>query len=88
MSMMLREEDRELAARVGVVLRGMRERAGLSQRRLAEILDVTPAHVAHMERGRCLPGVARLFGFVKACGASCAEFDAALSTVAREGHAA
>ncbi len=46
---------------LGSAIKKARVEKGLSQEQLAEILDVTPTHVKHMESGRRNPSVEILF---------------------------
>jgi transcriptional regulator with XRE-family HTH domain len=52
----------------GQILRESRLRAGLSQRRLAELAGVTQPTIARMERGSIRPTFERLLELVRACG--------------------
>ncbi len=52
----------------GQILRESRLRAGLSQRRLAELAGVTQPTVARIERGLIQPTFERLLELVRACG--------------------
>ena len=46
---------------LGSVIKSARVKKGISQEQLAEMLDVTPTHVKHMESGRRKPSVEILF---------------------------
>ena len=52
----------------GQILKESRLRAGLSQRRLAELAGVTQPTVARIERGLIQPTFERLLELVRACG--------------------
>ena len=52
---------KSLAKRIGSRLRARREARGLSQAKLAELVDVTPNFIGLLERGEKMPTVARLF---------------------------
>ncbi|HEX3298817.1 MAG TPA: helix-turn-helix transcriptional regulator [Actinomycetota bacterium] len=52
----------------GQILREGRLRAGLSQRRLAELAGATQPTVARIERGSIQPTFERLLELVRACG--------------------
>jgi transcriptional regulator with XRE-family HTH domain len=52
----------------GQILRESRLRAGLSQRRLAELAGVTQPTIARMEGGLIQPTFERLLELVRACG--------------------
>ena len=49
-----------LKQRIGIRLRSMRERAGLTQERLAALVDRTPETISNIERGHTLPSLATL----------------------------
>ena len=51
--------DRE--RRLGETIQKARRKRGLPQEQLAEQLDITPAHLKHIENGRRLPSVPVLF---------------------------
>lgn len=53
-------EDRELASALGARIRALRHRRGLSLRELARRLEVSPATLSQLERGRVGVTVARL----------------------------
>lgn len=46
---------------LGTIVRSARMRKGYTQEQLAEQLDITPAHLKHIENGRRLPSVPVLF---------------------------
>ena len=45
-------ERKELNASVGAKVRAAREQAGLTQERLAALIDVTPQYLSDLERGK------------------------------------
>lgn len=49
-----------LKQRIGIRLRSMRERAGLTQEKLAALVDRTPETISNIERGHTLPSLATL----------------------------
>ena len=49
------------ATALGNALRAARRKKGSTQEQLAELLDITPAHLKHMEGGRRNPSVPLLF---------------------------
>lgn len=51
--------------RLGDAIRTARMRRGISQEYLAELLDVTPTHIRHMESGHRRPSVELLFQLAK-----------------------
>ena len=53
---------------VGVALRLLRERAGLSQRELADVAQITPAYLSRVENGRVDIGLSVLLRFLDAAG--------------------
>lgn len=59
-----------LAAAVGAELRRLRERAGLSQTRLAPMIDSYREIVGRIERGTHVPSLQTCERFASACGGS------------------
>ena len=51
---------KSLARRIGSRIRARREARGLSQAKLAELVDVTPNFIGLLERGEKMPTVTRL----------------------------
>ena len=49
-----------LKQRLGMRLKAMRESAGLTQEKLANLIDRTPETISNIERGRTLPGLVTL----------------------------
>lgn len=56
------------ALTVGLLLRGLRDACGKSQRDVAEAMKVSHVTVGHWERGRSVPGPSEAASFVRACG--------------------
>ena len=54
------ENHRTLALRVGRILAGHRQERGLTQDRVAELLNVEPETISRFERGETLPSLVRL----------------------------
>lgn len=50
---------------IGAAIRTARKKNGYTQEKLAELLEVTPTHVKHIESGRRLPSVEILFQAAK-----------------------
>ncbi len=46
------EDRKQLNGRVGARVRAAREQAGLTQERLAALIDVTPQYLSDLERGK------------------------------------
>lgn len=59
---------RSLAQRIGARIRARREARGLSQAKLAELVDVTPNFIGMLERGEKMPTVARLVAMAEVLG--------------------
>jgi transcriptional regulator with XRE-family HTH domain len=57
-------------ANLGLVLRRLREEAGLSQPQLADMLGVGKSQVSKVERNRGLPSIEVMMAWVTACGHS------------------
>jgi len=53
---------------IGNLLREMRERAGLSQRALANVMGNTDAEISRWEKGLVMIGLAHFIDFTIACG--------------------
>lgn len=70
-----------LARRVGLLLRVMRQRAGLGQEDLAARLEVSQATVSRWEQGRYLPGSAMAQRIIAACQAEALEGAALLRAI-------
>ncbi len=51
----------DIDSKLGAVIKEARTDKGLSQEQLAEILNVTPTHIKHLESGRRKPSVNVLF---------------------------
>jgi transcriptional regulator with XRE-family HTH domain len=67
---MLVEEPRARRQRLAAELRGLREIAGLSGRRLAELIDISQSKVSRIESGSTLPSVRQVAAWVEAVGGS------------------
>jgi HTH-type transcriptional regulator/antitoxin HipB len=66
---------------LGLVLREARERCGLTQRQLAEQMDVRQSYIAELEAGKSVKALERLLDFAQATGVTLrAEFDAPTGT--------
>lgn len=67
-----------VAEAVGVELRSMRERAGLTGRQAAELLGVDPRYVSQHERGHYAMRVDTLITYVRAYNGSLLEVERAI----------
>lgn len=60
------KDERKLE--LGRALREMRDKAGVSQRQVAQVLDTDPSTIGDYEHGRSEMGALRLLDFMRACG--------------------
>lgn len=61
-----RARDEKVAAEFGQRLRSLRQEAGLSQERLAEVAGVHRTYVGHVERGETTPTLYSIVRFAAA----------------------
>lgn len=64
-------------------LHEIRQHAGLSQTRLAEMSGVTQGAIGHWENGKRIPGAPELYRLADALGVSCDEFRQPVGTPIR-----
>ncbi|HHF3840070.1 TPA: helix-turn-helix domain-containing protein [Haemophilus influenzae] len=57
------EENAVIAKNVGMMIAKYRKQAGLSQAKVAELLDLSIDSISRIERGNIVPNVPRLFEF-------------------------
>lgn len=50
---------------IGSIVQKARTNRGISQEKLAEVMDVTPTHIRHIESGHRKPSVELLFALAK-----------------------
>lgn len=62
------EFERGIAAEIGAAIKAKRLETGLSQDRLAELLDVGPETVSRVERGTVMTTIPKLVEFANALG--------------------
>ncbi len=65
---MSERRQREMAIALGEAIAGRRERAGLTQEHVAEMLGIGNQAISRMERGAVIPTVTRLFEFADVYG--------------------
>lgn len=59
------EENAVIAKNVGMMIAKYRKQAGLSQAKVAELLDLSIDSISRIERGNIVPNVPRLFEFAE-----------------------
>ncbi|OOF45528.1 helix-turn-helix domain-containing protein [Rodentibacter trehalosifermentans] len=59
------EENALIAKNVGMMIAKYRKQAGLSQAKVAELLDLSIDAISRIERGNIVPNVLRLFEFAE-----------------------
>lgn len=71
-----------LTQRFGLLMRRLREEAGISQKDLAQLADLNPSFIARMERGRQKPALHSIYRIAAAFGLSGSELLALLEAMA------
>ncbi|MCL2350110.1 MAG: helix-turn-helix transcriptional regulator [Defluviitaleaceae bacterium] len=69
-----KQEKENLPALLGFNMRKMREHLGVSREDMADLLDITPAHIMDIEDGKVVADTYILYGFAGALGVSTAVF--------------